>query len=671
MKRLIMTVCVALFIVSPLVAQVPAQVPAGPAPGEIPDTPHFWRTWEGQAKAAAAARAAAREPAKSSPAQELYDVTFYDLDLDLDPAAQLLTGTVTMAADVVGVLRQVDLDLDNALTVDAVRAQGQPVTWQHQSDMLSFELDRDYLPGETITVAVDYHGNPAQAGNAFGWYTIESQDLIWTLSEPYGARTWWPCKDLNHDKADSVDLHIAVPSGLIVASNGLLASEETLGDRTVYHWQERYPICTYLVSVTAYPYTVFTDTYTAMSGQEMPIVNFVIPSYEQAARDGFAVTADMITAFREGFGEYPFLDEKYGHAAFNWGGGMEHQTCTSMLYWYFGEGIISHELAHQWWGDLITCASFHHIWLNEGFATWSEAYWQEQAYGMQAYHDEMAASDYRGPGTIYVENPDDFSSIFDINLSYNKASWVVHMLRGALGDEDFFAGLALYRERFAYGAATTEDFQAAMEDVSGRDLEAFFQQWIYGEYFPRYRFGYVTTFGEGQTVVQMRVEQFQTNADVFTMPIQVKFFTDQGDHWVTVENDQQVQYYTATVPGTVTWVLLDPDRWILRDVVSGGVTDAPPAPAPAALALTAYPNPFNPRTTLRLKLARSGTARLAIHDAAGRLVRTLTSGDLAAGVHEFTWDGLDRAGRSVAAGVYFAVAETAEARETTRLALVR
>jgi len=317
----------------------------------------------------------------------------------------------------------------------------------------------------------------------------------------------------------------------------------------------------------------------------------------------------------------------------------------------------------------VTCKDFHHVWLNEGFATWSEAYWLEQAYGEQAYRDDLALNRYMGGGTIYVENPDSFGSIFDGNLSYNKASWVVHMLRGVLGDEDFFAGLALYRERFAYGAADTEDFQAVMEEVSGRDLGAFFQQWIYGEYYPRYRVGMLLTPQGDHTLAQVRIEQTQTNTGLFAMPIPLRFITDQGDYDVTVENERQVQHYAIEIPGTVVSWQFDPEDWILCDALSGGVTDAPPSAT--ALALSAHPNPFNPRTSFRLELAQAGPVRLAVHDAAGRLLRVLVEGALPAGVHELAWDGRDGQGRSVAAGVYFAVAEQAGRRETTTVSLVK
>jgi aminopeptidase N len=644
-----------------------------PAPGDLPDSPHPWRVWESQRRTAmlesAAKMAGDRGLGDPEPNQLQFDVQTYDITLDLDLDDEMLTGTVVVLAEVTdGPISELVLNLLRTMTADAVRVAGEPTSFSHPLDHLTVTLDRSYATGELVEVAIDYHGDPAAAGRGFGWAYAQGEKLVWTLSEPYNARNWWPCKDFNFDKADAVDLRVTIDDPWIVASNGLLVNEQTSDGHTTYHWQTRYPIATYLVSITAYPYATFTDTYTALDGTSMPIDNYVVPSYESDARAGYGEVPAMITAFREAYGEYPFLDEKYGHAHFTWGGGMEHQTCSSMIYWFHGENLIAHELAHQWWGDLVTCADFHHIWLNEGFATWSEAYWRERSEGVDAYHDEMAASKYLGSGTIYVEDPNNFETIFDVDLSYNKASWVVHMLRGMLGDEDFFAALALYRERFAYASATTEDLQEVMEEISGRDLENFFQRWIYGSGYPRYRFAYIFETMDDHTLVHARIEQLQDEG-VFEMPIKLRLHSTGGETERVVENTRRVQHYLFEAPLDLYGVSFDPDEWILRSVIFDGIVDAPEASA--ALAISARPNPFNPHTTLRLEAPRAGAARVVVFDARGRRVRTLLDAEIAAGVTDVRWDGRDHGGREVAAGVYFAVFEQAGRQETTRLALVR
>lgn len=594
----------------------------------------------------------AEAASRMTPNMAQYDVVHYDLDLALNPTTQILVGTVVVTARVVGEsIIKLDLDLSTALTVSSGTSGGLPASVTRDGAVISITLDRAYAPGELVRAGVTYSGNPS--GSAFGWSTYSGQPLIWTLSEPYGASTWWPCKNVNTDKADSLDLRVTVPDGLIVGSNGTLISEIDNGPTRTFHWRERYPIATYLVSLAIHPYVVFSHWYTPLAGGDpMEVRYYVVSNRVAEAQAGYAPTVAMITAFAQGFGEYPFVMEKYGHAHFPWGGGMEHQTLTSLSYNGYAPWLIAHELSHQWWGDMITCADFHHIWLNEGFATWSEAYWREVSEGMAAYHEEMNGATYLGPGTIYVEDPTNFNDIFNFNLSYQKASWVVHMLRYVLGDVDFFASLQAYRAGREYGTATTEEFRDICEGVSGQDLDAFFQQWIYGEYFPVYEYSYYFLAQGDSTRVNVRVRQTQTGAGLFEMPLDIGVQTGAG--WVdfTVQNNAWDQAYTFKVGGTALAVAVDRERWILQQN-SGTQTDVAFAPLPVRPVLGAnYPNPFNPETSVPFSLPQSGRTRLAVYDVAGRLVRILVDGVLPAGGHHARWDGLDDTGRAVASGVY-------------------
>jgi hypothetical protein len=515
---------------------------------------------EEAATKAARAQALERADLARTANQDLFDVHHYDLDLVLDPGTQTLSGTVTTTAEVVGgPVSTMDFNLTNDMAVSAVTSAGTPVGFTHPARIVTVTLDRSYATGETVVVAITYSGNPV--GDSFGWGPHNGQPMIWTLSEPYGAREWWPGKDHNWDKADSVDVRVTVPDNLIVASNGSLVSDVDHGTTRTFHWHCGHPIAPYLISLAIHPYSTYSDWYTPQGGGDpMEVAFYVFPENLAAVQPTYALTVPMIDAFAQAWGEYPFVDEKYGHAEFLWGGGMEHQTLTSLGGW--SEDLISHELAHQWWGDMVTCDSFHHIWLNEGFATWGEAYWREATEGIGRYREYMDFAAYYGPGTIYVENPNDFNEIFDSNLSYNKGSWVVHMLRHVVGDVDFFAGLAQYRAQLGYGTATTEQFRDIMEAVSGIDLDAFFQQWIYGEYFPVYR----ATWAPAPGGLELTVEQIQTNTGLFTMPLDVRVVTTAGTFDFVVQNSAALETYPIAVAGEVQDVLVDPDRWILRQV---------------------------------------------------------------------------------------------------------
>ena len=499
-------------------------------------------------------------------------------------------------------------------------------------------------------IEVFYHGTPTTCG--FGSFVFDSHagiEHVWTLSEPYGARCWWPCKDDPSDKADSVDIVVRVPESQIVASNGNLIYEVSLGDgRKEYRWEERYPICTYLVSLAIYPYTVWHDQYISTNGDTLPLDYFVFPDRYEYSYSNYLLTKDMISLFASQFGEYPFMDEKYGHADFGWGGAMEHQTLTSMGG--YSQTLIAHELGHQWWGDLITCASFHHIWLNEGFARYCQALWEEYFNGDDAYFAYMNSHAYYGPGTIYVEEPTTTSAIFNGNLSYNKASWVVHMLRHVVGDNTFFEILHAYasNDSLAYASATTADFQEVCEDISEMDLGDFFQQWIYGEKYPYYQLSWWSTGTDEYTI---QIDQIQTTG-YFHMPIDLHITGFLMDTIIVVDNYEPSQTYQVSGLEThaIHEIQLDPGGWILKEVdyITVGVDGLIPD---RISLLPVYPNPFNPGTTVNFFIPQAfgeTNALLQVLDVNGRRTTTLLSRRISPGMKSFYWDASQHA-----SGIYF------------------
>jgi aminopeptidase N len=329
-------------------------------------------------------------------------------------------------------ISQLEINLLDNMVVDSVLTKNFQANFNHTNDMILITLDRSYNPGEKAGVRIYYRGNPTQTGfGSFGFDRIADQPMIWSLSEPFGARNWWPCKDIPADKADSVDIRITVPEPLVVVSNGILRSVVSENNKKTYWWHEKYPITTYLVSVAIHPYAKFSDSLEVVPGKIMHIDYYVFPSEIDNARQAYSKTKDMITIFSDLFGPYPFFEEKYGHAQFVGGANMEHQTISSLRT--YNEYTIAHELAHQWWGNLITCRDFGHIWLNEGFATYSEALWAEFYYGKQAYWENINRNQYFGGGTIFVTQMN-VSTIFNFDRSYRKGSWILHMLRHVVGD---------------------------------------------------------------------------------------------------------------------------------------------------------------------------------------------------------------------------------------------
>ena len=445
------------------------------------------RRLEISAKRAGLERRRLMEPRVGLTAQERFDVTYYKLNLDIEPSDSTISGLVEMKAiATVNDLDTVVLDLFANMSVDSV--SGDASSYYRSGDFLLIELSLPVPEGNTFTVQVAYHGQPVRygLGGPFAFDYHGDDPIIWSLSEPYGARAWWPCKDTPGDKADSVDMIVTVPDNLIAASNGTLLGTTENGDGThTYHWHEGYPITTYLVSLAITNYETWSEWFHYQPGDSLEVQYYAYPEDYESARNQLTQTIDMLAYFHEIFGPYPFLREKYGIAQFAWGGGMEHQTITSQGG--FGTVLTVHELAHQWWGDKITNANWHEIWLNEGFASYAEALYFEHSLGSDYLKTYLQMMDryYRYP--IYVDDTTSVSRIFNITV-YDKGGWFLHMLRHIVGDATFFDILLAYSNdpRFAYGNVTTAGFQDVCETISGEDLDWFFQPWIYEAGRPEY-----------------------------------------------------------------------------------------------------------------------------------------------------------------------------------------
>ena len=504
--------------------------------------------------------------------QQDFDVKYYDIDLNINVSNESINGTLgILLTSLVDGLGYIELDFISGMNVSNITLlDGSALSFLHDDQhMLTINLDSEINSDENIHLIIHYNGSPEATGfGSFGFDSYQGYPMIWTLSEPYGSRDWWPCKDTPSDKADSVDISITVPENLTVASNGLLDSVVEVDNLKTYHWKERYPIATYLVSLAIYPYTHFTDYFVYGESDTMNLEHYVYPNHFNLVQSNYALTVDMLEGFSERFGLYPFIDEKYGHAEFVWGGGMEHQTLTSMGG--YSQHLISHELGHQWWGDMVTCANFHHIWLNEGFATYSQAMWWEiRDNNIQSLHSQMASKAYYGGGTIFVSDTTSVGNIFSSNLVYNKASWVMHMLRHILGDTAFFGGLREYGDQYRFDSAVTDDFREVMESYSGQDLSAFFQRWIYGEFYPIYTSDpqYYTTDND-TSFIQVNLSQTQSSP-IFAMPVDIRITTDLLIDTRIADQTIREQVFSYIVTGIPSDVEVDPDNWVLKSANDG------------------------------------------------------------------------------------------------------
>lgn len=608
------------------------------------------------------------------PGDSKYDVKYYKLDISVNHTSQTLSGNVTCNAVIAeSNVSQIYFDLTNPLVVDSVLVNGINRTFTRGTNTLVINLGTTLNIGDNFSSKVYYHGTPGSSG--FGSFEFSSHNgtpAIWTLSEPYGAKDWWPVKDTPADKVDSADFWITVSNTLIPASNGKLMEIVDNGNGThTYKWKSTYPIAQYLLSMAITNYTQYTNYYHYGVNDSMPITHFLYPESFNANKSQLDKTPVMIGVYADRFGEYPFINEKYGHAEFGWGGGMEHQTITSMGG--FNDMLIAHEMAHMWFGDKITCEDWHHIWLNEGFATYGECLMNEAWYGKSGYDNYVANkmnSAKNAVGSIWVQDISSVNQIFNSSRSYSKGSVVLHMLRGIVGDSTFFNILKAYAAdpNVAYGVAVTEDFQAVAENVSGLDLDYFFQEWIYGENYPVYSITWSkNNLGNNFYDLSLKITQtVRTNPAYFTMPIQIKISSSINDTIITIFNDTQVQDFNITVANEPTSITFDPGNWILKTVNSIVVGVDDEVVLDEYKLEQNYPNPFNPNTTIIFNLAKSGFTTLKVYDAIGNRVAELVNENLESGRHKIDFDA-----SKLTSGIYFYTLTSGSFTETKKITLLK
>jgi len=500
-----------------------------------------------------------------------YDLQYQRMDVSINPAVAQISGSVTSHFKPTQAMSSIYFDLTNQLTVSQVTFHGQPLVFQQLSTK---EVKIDFtssLPANVLdSLTIQYSGTPPTNNNAFFTSTQGGNPVLSTLNEPYGAQDWFPTKQSLNDKIERFDIKVTTPSQYSVASNGKLMSETILGNgQKLTFWRTNYPTTAYLIALSITNFVKLNDT---MGNPPFPFVNYIYPATaaNTTSMANIEWTKTVMNTFETYFGTYPFRNEKYGHMEFTAGGGMEHQTMSSMGGW--SKQLIAHELAHQWFGDKVTCGAWNDIWLNEGFATFGEHVANEKLlltntqFLSYLLNEKNVITSAPG-GSVYVAdaNLGSIGTIFSGRLSYSKGGYVVRMIKWILGDTVFYQALKDYHARpnLAYNYVRTSDLNTSLLQSTGKDFTEFFNDWIYGQGYPTYdirwkQTGNTLTFKAAQT-------QSHSSVSFFEMPLPIKVNGTGGQvAYLALNNTSNNQYFTESVSFPVASVEFNYEYQILE-----------------------------------------------------------------------------------------------------------
>jgi len=617
-----------------------------------------------------------------------FDVLDYKMDLNLrscfiSPYPKSFTGSIIVKFRVDSTLNSIKLNAVNtSIVVNSVGLSGTSFT--HSSNILTITLDRVYNPGEITEVLINYQHNNV-TDNAF----YAGSGGVFTDCEPEGARKWFPCWDKPSDKA-TTDITVRVPANARIGSNGRLNDSTLTGDTLIYHWISKEPVATYLTVLTGkVNYNVNIVYWQKLSNPSDSVpIRFYFNSGENPNNIKNLI-GSMTTYFSQKFGEYAF--EKNGFATapapgFTWGG-MENQTLTTLCAGCWTENLVSHEYAHQWFGDMITCATWADIWLNEGFATYSEALWFEKTGGYSSYKSDIlsSANSYLSgnPGWP-MYNPQwaivtpSTNELFNYAITYAKGACVLHMLRYVIEDTAVFFNVirayATDTTDFKFKSAATDDFTAKISQAYGQDLSWFIEQWVKQPNHPVYQNVYqFSDMGGGMWKVAFQARQTQTNTPFHKMPLVLKItFNTGSDTTFRVWNDYNDQVYVHYFNRQPTGLTFDPNNDIVlkQGSTSPGIVSVQSLNSnnPERYSLTQnFPNPFNPVTKISFAIPVPGQTSLKIYNQLGELVTTILDEYLTAGYYDYNFTAED----NLSSGIYYYTLKSGNFTETKKLSLLK
>jgi aminopeptidase N len=532
-----------------------------------------------------------------------YDLKYGRMEWKVNPALKFIEGKVSYLFFHADSMQEFKLELSDSLVTDSVQMSGNHIAFTHSGNILTANFGQYLSAAQLDSISIYYHGVPPSSG--FGSFAAETHGpnnipVLWTLSQPYGAKDWWPAKQDLNDKIDSVDIYVIAPSTYKSASNGVLVSEIINGTDKITYWKHRYPIAAYLIAIAVSDYTVFTNQ-VALSNGTLDVVNYVYNESLGQAQLALNEMNEHLVFFDSLFIPYPFMNEKYGHAQFNWGGGMEHQTIS--FVGGFSYELLAHELAHMWFGDHVTCGSWQDLWLNEGFATYATGLCYER-FSPNLYWKIWKANQVdfitsSPDGSVFVTDTSTIARLFDARLTYSKAAMLLHMIRWKIGDDDFFEALRNYQNNplLSHNYARNIDLKNEFEWQSQQNLDELFNDWYWGEGYPSYTLNYDQ---DNSNLVTFTLSQSQSHPSVgfFEMPVPIRFKNATQDTMIVFEHMFSGQSFFAQLSFKVDSIIIDPDNWIVcNQNVIASTQNTPPSNQGILL----FPNPASEKLHLIIK----------------------------------------------------------------------
>ncbi len=494
-----------------------------------------------------------------------YDLKYHNLRWTVDPAIYYIKGEVGSMFQIISETDNIVMELSNELKVDSIIYNSKEINFLHADAHLIIYFTKILAINTLHYITIYYQGKPSSTGNRSFVQDKHGDNIpiIWTLSEPMGAKDWWACKQTLNDKIDSIDIYIVAPKQYNVASNGILISEEINQEQKITHWKHKHLITPYLIAFAVTNYSIYSDFLVCMQNKNLEVLNYVYPEKIDYAKENTPKIAQTFQYYDSIFCAYPF--ERYGHAQFNFGGGMEHQTMSFM--YNFSHSLMAHELAHQWFGNYITCGSWHDIWLNESFATYldgltvekkltTEITWQ------QWKQNRISEITSQNDGSVYVHDTTEHYSIFNYRMVYSKGAMVLNLLRSEIGDSLFFKAVQNYinDKELAYNFALTDDLIAHFKNVSNYDYDNFFNDWIFGEGYPIYEILWTKAENNLKVIVKQTTSHPSVDCFELKLPLLIK---GKKDSLLILNNTSNYQEFNFEIDFYIDNIIFDMENNII------------------------------------------------------------------------------------------------------------